>query len=72
MGLVLVRRLDGPGGFVLAACAPLFLTPQLWAHWFLIPILAALIAVGDWPRLRALDAGLPTAWATRAGSAQPT
>ncbi len=63
MGFVLARRLDGPGGFVLAATAPLLVTPQLWAHWFLLPILAALFAAGAWPRLRGLDARLRSAGA---------
>lgn len=58
LGLVLARRLDGPGGFVLVAIAPLLLTPQLWAHWFLVPILAGLLAAGTWPPLLALDARL--------------
>lgn len=62
IGLVLVRRLDGPGGFVIAASAPLLLTPQLWSHWFLVPVAAILLAVAAWPRFRAFDAWLRTAW----------
>jgi hypothetical protein len=54
-GIVVIRRLDGPGGFLLAAIAPLFLTPQLWAHWFLIPGIAVLATAPEWRILRALD-----------------
>jgi len=52
---ILVRRLDGPGGFVLAALAPLFLTPQLWAHWFLIPAVALLATAPEWRLVQAVD-----------------
>jgi hypothetical protein len=56
--LVIVRRLDGPGGFILASIAPLFLTPQLWAHWFLIPAVAVLATAGEWRVVRTVDAAL--------------
>jgi hypothetical protein len=62
LGTVVVRRLDGPGGFVLAASAPLLLTPQLWAHWLLIPAVAVMLAAAEWPALRALDRRLRIAW----------
>jgi hypothetical protein len=62
LGIVVVRRLDGPGGFVLAAAAPLLLTPQLWAHWLLVPGVAALIAAGEWQPLRTLDRRLRLTW----------
>jgi hypothetical protein len=62
LGVVLVRRLDGPGGFLLAMAAPLLLTPQLWAHWFLVPGAAALIAAGEWSALRTFDRRLRLAW----------
>jgi hypothetical protein len=52
---VLVRRLDGPGGFLLAATAPLLATPQLWAHWFLIPEIALLATAGEWRVIRGFD-----------------
>jgi hypothetical protein len=71
IGIVLVRRLDGPGGFLIAASAPLLLTPQLWSHWFLIPTAAALLAAGTWSRLRDVDVGLRRLW-TRRGSGQPS
>ena len=58
MLIVLVRRLDGPGGFLLAATAPLLATPQLWAHWFLIPEVALLATAGEWRIVRALDGWL--------------
>jgi hypothetical protein len=61
-GLVLHRRMDGPAGLVIATSAALFLTPQLWAHWFIIPAIAALIAAGQWSLLRRLDAALRGAW----------
>jgi len=60
--VMLVRRLNGPGGLLIAAGVPLLLTPQLWAHWFLIPALAILIAAGEWPTLRVLDGRLRAAW----------
>jgi hypothetical protein len=53
--IVLVRRLDGPGGLVLAASAPLLFTPQLWAHWFLIPAVAVFATAGEWRAVRAVD-----------------
>jgi hypothetical protein len=62
LAIVVVRRLDGPGGFVVAAVAPLFLTPQLWAHWLLVPAIAAMIAAGEWPLLRTFDLRLRLAW----------
>jgi hypothetical protein len=62
LALVVLRRLDGPGGFVLATVAPLLLTPQLWSHWLLIPVAAALVAAGEWPLLRTLDRRLRLAW----------
>jgi len=65
IGLILVRRLDGPGGFLIAASSPLLLTPQLWSHWFLIPAAAALLAAGAWPRFRDLDNRLRRLWAVR-------
>jgi hypothetical protein len=55
MLLVLVRRLDGPGGFLIATSAPLLITPQLWAHWFLIPGVAFLATAPEWRIVRALD-----------------
>ena len=58
---VLVRRLDGPGGLLIAVSAALLLTPQLWAHWLLIPLLTAVIAAGEWPAVRRFDARLRTA-----------
>jgi hypothetical protein len=58
MLLVLVRRLDGPGGFIIAASAPLLVTPQLWAHWFLIPGVAFLATAPEWRIVRALDRSL--------------
>jgi hypothetical protein len=61
-GLVLLRRMDGPAGLVIAISAALFLMPQLWAHWFIIPAIAALIAAGEWPLLRRLDAALRGVW----------
>jgi hypothetical protein len=63
--LVLLRRLDGPGGFVVAAAAPLLLTPQLWAHWLLIPAAAVLAVAGDAGRIRAFDRRLRIAWLAR-------
>jgi hypothetical protein len=62
LAAVLLRNLGGPGGFVLTAAAGLLLTPQLWAHWLLIPAAAALVAGPDWPPLRALDRRLRIAW----------
>jgi hypothetical protein len=62
LGLVLARRLDGPGGFVLAAAAPLLLTPQLWAHWLLIPAAAVLVTAEDWEPIRSVDRRLRLAW----------
>lgn len=53
--VVLVRRLDGPGGLLLAATAPLLFTPQLWAHWFLIPAVALFATAGEWRVVRAVD-----------------
>ena len=53
--VILVRRLDGPGGFLLAASAPLLVTPQLWAHWFLIPEFALLATAPEWRVIRAID-----------------
>jgi hypothetical protein len=46
LGTVLIRRLDGAGGLVLATAACCLLTPQLWTHWLLIPGVAAVIAFG--------------------------
>jgi hypothetical protein len=62
LAAVVVRRLDGPGGFLLAALAPLLLTAQLWAHWTLIPAVAALAAAGDLRPVRWLDRRLRLAW----------
>jgi hypothetical protein len=62
LAFVVIRRLDGPGGFVLAAIAPLLLAPQLWSHWLIVPAIAALVACQDWPPLRALDRRLRLAW----------
>lgn len=53
--LIIVRRLDGPGGFLLAATAPLLVTPQLWAHWFLIPCIAFLATAPEWRIVRTID-----------------
>jgi alpha-1,2-mannosyltransferase len=53
--VILVRRLDGPGGFLIAACAPLLLTPQLWANWFVIPAIAILATAPEWRVIQALD-----------------
>ena len=53
--MILVRRLDGPGGFLIAACAPLLLTPQLWANWFVIPAVAILATAPEWRVILALD-----------------
>lgn len=58
LALVLLRRLDGPGGFVIAASAPLLITPQLWAHWFLLPMVALLVTAPEWRVVRAVDARL--------------
>jgi len=60
LAVVLLRRLDGPGGFVLAAGAPLLMTPQLWGHWLLIPILASIAALGASAGFRDLDRRLRT------------
>ncbi|MBI2781504.1 MAG: hypothetical protein HYX55_06895 [Chloroflexi bacterium] len=61
--LVLVRRLDGPGGFLLAVSASLLLTPQLWANWFVVPAVAVLATAPEWRIVRAVDrrlsAGFP-------------
>lgn len=61
-GLVLLRRMDGSAGLVVATTATLFLTPQLWSHWFIIPAVALLVAAGEWPVLRRVDAALRRAW----------
>lgn len=53
--LILVRRLDGPGGLLIAATAPLLVTPQLWAHWLLIPAVALLATLSEWPAIRFVD-----------------
>jgi hypothetical protein len=53
--LILLRRLDGPGGFVIAATAPLLITPQLWAHWFLLPLFALLVTAPEWRLVRTVD-----------------
>lgn len=58
LALVLIRRLEGPGGFLIAAVAPLLITPQLWAHWFLLPMVALLITAPEWRVVRAVDAFL--------------
>lgn len=58
---VFVRRLDGPGGFLLAVTAPLFLTPQLWANWFVIPAVAILATAPEWRIVRAIDRRLSAA-----------
>jgi hypothetical protein len=52
---ILVGRLDGPGGLLLAATAPLLFTPQLWAHWFLIPAVAFFATAGEWRVTRSVD-----------------
>ena len=62
-GLVFVRRLDGPGGFLLAACAPLLLTPQLWANWLVIPAVAILATAPEWRIVQAVDHRLSAAYA---------
>jgi hypothetical protein len=62
LALVLVRRLDGPGGFLVAVTAPLLLTPQLWTHWLLIPAIAALAVAPEWSVLRDCDHRLRLAW----------
>jgi len=72
LAFVVVRRLDGPGGFFLAASAPLLLTPQLWSHWLLVPAVAALVACPDWPPLRALDRRLRLAWLGATASSPET
>jgi len=58
---ILVGRLDGPGGLLLAATAPLLFTPQLWAHWFLIPAVALFATAGEWRVIRAVDERLRAA-----------
>lgn len=58
LAIVLLRRLDGPGGFLIVATAPLLITPQLWAHWFLLPMFALLITAPEWRVVRAVDAFL--------------
>jgi len=60
--LVIVRRLDGPGGFLLASIAPLFVTPQLWAHWFLLPAFAVLATAPEWRAIRWVDGRLRQAF----------
>lgn len=60
--LVFVRRIDGPGGFLLAASAPLLLTPQLWANWFVIPAVAILATAPEWRVVRAVDLRLSAAF----------
>jgi hypothetical protein len=64
---ILVRRLDGPGGFLLAVTAPLLLTPQLWANWLVIPAIAILATAPEWRIVRAVDGPLA---ATYRGSEQ--
>ena len=62
LAIIVLRRLDGAGGLLLAMAAACCFTPQLWSHWLLIPAVAGVIAVGESPafdrldrRLRALD-----------------
>jgi hypothetical protein len=70
LGLVAVRGFSGPGGFLLATSAPLLLTPQLWAHWLLIPAIALLASASEWPPVRVLDRRLRLAWLdSRVGAA---
>lgn len=69
---IVVRRLDGPGGFLLAASAPLLVTPQLWAHWFLIPEFALLATASEWRVVRAIDERLRDVMALAAPDRSPT
>ncbi|HXG26681.1 MAG TPA: hypothetical protein VNL94_07510 [Candidatus Binatia bacterium] len=64
MLVVLSWRLDGPGGFLIAVTAPLLATPQLWAHWFLLPAIAFFATAQEWRLVRAIDRWLE-------GSAEP-